>query len=299
MDQVGVITALVMPPPSPVQNVALEDQFMAVARNHGRRFGFLGGGRSLNGMIQEALAAGEVSPELKDRFVTRATQIVAAGALGFGEMTALHLSFFPNHPYLEAPPDHPLFLLLADLAADLDMPIDLHMEAVVEDMATPPQFLRISPNNAPLLAENISAFERLLDHNLGARILWAHVGWDNTGHMSPTLLRGLLESHSNLYLQLKGEAVRPWQTEHSPLAPNGDLRPEWRELVQTFPERFLLGSDAFYGAGSGVEERLWGTGRLLVHLPADVASLVGWDNAARIYHRRVTANQGRAGLELE
>ena len=53
------------------------------------------------------------------------------GAAGFGEMAAEHFS--GGTPYQFAPPDHPLFLLLADIAARHDVPIDQHMNAVPRD----------------------------------------------------------------------------------------------------------------------------------------------------------------------
>jgi hypothetical protein len=99
------------------------------ARAHGDRFAVLGGRGSLNAMIQDAITAGETSEKLRRKFEARAIAIIKDGAVGFGEMAAEHLSFFSEHPYESAPPDHPLFLLLADIAARLGVPIDLHMEA--------------------------------------------------------------------------------------------------------------------------------------------------------------------------
>ena len=63
--------------------------------------------------------------------------MIKDGALGFGEITALHLSFRRTHPFEETPPDHPLYVLLADIAARLGVPIDIHMEAVSGGTAVP------------------------------------------------------------------------------------------------------------------------------------------------------------------
>ncbi len=73
-----------------------------------------------------ATPAGDVDAALRKRFTDRAEAIVAAGAKGFGEFTALHLSMQTWHPFLEVAPDHPLFLLLADIAARHGLPIDIH-----------------------------------------------------------------------------------------------------------------------------------------------------------------------------
>ena len=44
---------------------------------------------------------------------------------------------------------------------------------------------------------------RLLAHNPKAKILWSHMGWDNTGHRTAALTARLLEKHPNLYMSFK------------------------------------------------------------------------------------------------
>ena len=78
----------------------------------------LGGGGTLNPMIMRAFSDGTVSDEHLSRFVKRAREIIDMGAIGFGEMTAEHVSRRLGHPYVSAPPDHPLYLGLADIAAE-------------------------------------------------------------------------------------------------------------------------------------------------------------------------------------
>ncbi len=286
MDRLGIGRSLLMPPPFPPDHERRYDitALAAVVRRFPDRFGFLAGGASLNPMIQEAVAAGEVGEELSRRFEQRAEEIVAAGALGFGEMTAEHLSFHRSHPYLAAPPDHPLFLLLASVASRHGLPIDLHMEAIEHDINLPEVFA--SPPNPPRLAANIAGFERLLSYRPAARIVWVHIGWDNTGHMTTKLLERLLKAHDNLYLSLKVvEREGLQRSENRPLA-GGELRPEWRALIAAFPDRFMLGADEFYsspGAAGRMPKSTDSTWQLLSQLPPELARAVGRENAIRIY----------------
>jgi predicted TIM-barrel fold metal-dependent hydrolase len=230
-------------------------------------------------MIQEAMVRGEITPELRRRFETRAAEILSAGAVGFGEMTALHLSFFPGHPFEVAPPDHPLFFLLADIAAQGNVPIDLHMEAAVQDTPLPGRFM--SPPNPSALRENISAFDRLLSHNRGARIVWQHVGWDNTGHMTVPLLRRLLEAHTNLYMSLK--INRRSLPQNRPLDIDGKVPQEWLDLLGSFPDRFVVGADQFFGTPRFSLVNLEAHRSFLSQLPPDLARKVGYENAVRLY----------------
>ena len=169
------------------------ERLLPGARKFAGRIYLLGGGGTLNPMIMEAARTGDAGAEIQKKFKERAEAVLAAGAVGFGEMAAEH---FPSStPYEYAPPDHPLFLLLADIAAQHDVPISIHMEAVLRDMDLPAPLK--SPPNPPRLHANIAAFERLLSHNPRAKIVWAHLGWDNTGYRTPELMRKLLTTYGD------------------------------------------------------------------------------------------------------
>ncbi len=284
MDEIGIQKALIMPPPFPANRPNSYDysELAEVVKKNPERFAFLGGGGMLNPMIHEAALSGEVTSDMQREFEENAEEIIRAGAAGFGEMTALHLSFASGHPFLAVPPDHPLFLLLADIAARGGVPIDLHMEAVTHDISLPERFA--SPPNPRLLRENIEAFERLLSHNRQARIVWAHAGWDNTGHRTVELMRGLLERNPNLYMNVK---ISPLDglPQTSPLE-EGVIRPEWVDLIRDFPDRFTIGSDQFYRApgsmpiGPPSTKVTWS---FVDQLPEDLARKVAHDNALMIY----------------
>ena len=154
--------------------------FLPSAKKYPDKLAVLGGGGTLNAMILESARSGDSGPEVKRQFKERAEELLREGVAGFGELTAEHLSQPSSgiKDYEYAPPDHPLFLLLADIAAEHHVPIDLHMEAVPQTMPLPAD---LTAPNPPQLIANIAQFERLLAHNRGAKIIWAHAGADFTG----------------------------------------------------------------------------------------------------------------------
>lgn len=248
---------------------------------------FVAGGSSLNVMLQSTPVK-SVDAKVSKAFEERALKLLKMGARGFGEMTAEHLSFGRNHPYESVPPDHPLLLQLADIAAAHNVPLDLHMEAVQNDMSIPPKVPVIF--NPTGLKANIAGFERLLDHNRKARILWAHAGWDNTGDRTVTLMRSLLERHPNLYMSIKFRELRGCgsnsQNQNTPLDAKGMLRTEWLEMFRAYPDRFVIGTDTFFsvpekGVTRGRPTLL--ARRLLTQLPSDIEGRIAWDNACAIY----------------
>ncbi|HZR06952.1 MAG TPA: hypothetical protein VFA79_00120 [Myxococcales bacterium] len=253
------------------------DEMIARAKPYPRELIVVGGGGTLNAMIQQ-VAPDAVTARIRAQFEERAEALLRAGAAGFGEITAEH--FAGGTPYQAAPADHPLLLLLADVAARRGVPIDLHMEAVPAAMPLPARFK--SPPNAPQLRENISGFERLLAHDRGAKIIWAHAGADGTGFRTPELCRRLLEAHPNLYMELK---VDPQNPGLNPLVQDGAVRPEWLRLFGEFPDRFIIGSDQHYPEPPQGEQRWQAAVLLLNQLPEPVRRSIGRENVLHIYSR--------------
>jgi predicted TIM-barrel fold metal-dependent hydrolase len=272
-----------LPPPEqrtadPFDSEPLRDAL----RDSPKAFAFLGGGGTLNAMIQDAVRSGGAEPKVAQRFRRRAEEILSQGAIGFGEMTAEH--FAGGTPYQYAPADHPLFLLLSDIAAQHHVVIDLHMEAVPQPMASPVDLK--SPPNPGDLHENIAAFERLLRHNRAARIVWAHLGNDNTGQRTAVLSRRLLQAHPNLFLEYKLDPLTPGKT--SLVGADGGLTREWMQLLRDFPDRFVIGSDQHYPAPANGAQRWERAVQLLNQLPPDLRAKVAAENAIRIYRLRTS-----------
>ena len=278
MDSHRVEMEILLPPPFPPNHPGIYGlrDLELLARGNPGRFSFSAGGESLNPMIQR-ITPDKVTPDVLGEFQREAEVIVKAGAAGFGEMAAEHFSSGRgNHPYESTRPDHPLFLALADIAAQHGMPIDLHMEAVPQDMPFPRRSGR--GQNPETLKENISGLERLLAHNPNARIVWAHAGWDLTGERTVPLMRSLLKNHPNLYMSVKLDesgSRRTW-----PFGPKGGLKPGWLAMLRDFSDRFVIGSDQFFDEGT---ERLTLARKFVDALPPEVARVVGSENAKRIY----------------
>jgi predicted TIM-barrel fold metal-dependent hydrolase len=278
MDEFTIDRAIVSPPPFPPGHRGLYGLAEITEALHGEpRLAFAAGGESLNPVLQ-ATAAGDVSRDVLRRFTSAAEEIAAAGAAGFGELAVEHFSSgVGNHPYESAPPDHPLLLALADISASHSLPIDIHMEAVPQDMPFPPN--RAQGGNPATLNANIGRFERLLDHNPQARIVWLHAGWDLTGERTIPLMRGLLERHANLAMSIKIDTSGTPLT--GPFFPDGSaVRPGWMALLRDYPDRFVIGSDQFIDQGTA---RFNAARRFVDALPSDLQSVVANRNAAQIY----------------
>ena len=295
MNANGIKTMILMPPPEvPGQEGAYTAAELAqvVSASKGR-FVLMGGGGTLNPLIQQAVKDGEITDKVKKSFFAEVKNLLNSGIVGFGELTASHFSMHPKHPHIEAPPDHPLFLLLSDIAAkNGGMPIDIHMEAIAKPMKLSQRYLS-APDTPKTVQANMDGFERLLAHNRATPIVWDHLGWDNTGQRTPELVRSLLQEHPNLYMSLRyfpTPKAEPSVEKNRLVDTHGKLRPEWMAVFEEFPDRFVLGGDEFYMMQGGRSHGSTGSVKLTVDLlsqmPADLAQKIGYANAQKLYLKK-------------
>jgi hypothetical protein len=280
MQNAAQIFLLVLPQTSDEPGRYDAEVILPEAKKYPGELAVVGGGGTLNAMIQQSVASGDAGLEVQQKFRTRAEELLGEGVAGFGELSVEH--FDGTTPYQYAPADHPLFLLLADIAAQHGVPIDLHMEAVTRPMPLPPE--QKSPPNPPQLRENIAAFERLLSHNPRAKIIWAHAGADFTGDRTSDLCRRLLRAHANLYMEIKLDPER--HGKNYPLADDGKIKPDWLALFEDFRDRFIIGSDQHYPQPKSPNQR-WQTVVLLFNqLPDDLRRKIGIENVRHIYFEK-------------
>ena len=116
------------------------------------------------------------------------------------------------------------------------------------------------------------AVDRVFRQDPGARILWAHSGFE-----PPSKVRELMRKHRNLWADL---AFRSDQA-------SGDkVTPEWREVFLEFPDRFMVGTDTFtperwhYIPEHAKFSRGW-----LADLPRDVAERIAHKNGETLFLR--------------
>jgi hypothetical protein len=118
------------------------------------------------------------------------------------------------------------------------------------------------------------AIERQFRQDPGARILWAHAGFE-----APDKVREMLRRHRNLWCDLA------FRNDHATVGKDGGkVDPGWREAFLEFPDRFLVGTDTytperwFYVVEHARWSREW-----LADLPRDVAERIAWRNGDALF----------------
>jgi predicted TIM-barrel fold metal-dependent hydrolase len=118
-----------------------------------------------------------------------------------------------------------------------------------------------------------TAIDLLMAHAPQARLVWAHTG---IGGAPIERVRALLQKYPRLIGEL---SYRPGLT-----GPDGGLSPEWKALLSSQSERFLVGSDTWVNARwAGYEGLIGDARRWLADLPEAAARRIAWENGAGLY----------------
>jgi predicted TIM-barrel fold metal-dependent hydrolase len=177
---------------------------------------------------------------------------------GIGE---IHVNNFQSNiigsPQYRWPADAALMQRLWAMSVAYDVPLSIHMDAE---------------------AESVAQMERLLASDRRGTWLWAH-----TGHYAdPGLLRRLLSEHPNLYCELS------YRTSASPgrvttaMDNGGTLLPAWRELLEAFPDRFVIGTDLSFPSPATYSAHMAMWRRILQQLSPETAAKLAVGNAERL-----------------
>lgn len=154
---------------------------------------------------------------------------------GLGEFIMLHYAYTTRQGEtggeqdVRMPVDSDLMRRFANLGTAYRVPLLIHLEAEPDAVAD---------------------MVRLLEYAAGTRVIWAH----NCGRASANQIKTLLARYPNLLCDLGGMIATPdsgyghYWPRKTPwthlIEAGGRLFPEMKELYETFPDRFLLGTDA-------------------------------------------------------
>ena len=152
---------------------------------------------------------------------------------------------------------------------------EFHLFGADADLPIPRRIIELAKEHGLVLHahSDADAIDRIFQQDPGARVLWAHSGFE-----SPAKVREMLRKHKTLWADL---AFRSEQ------GSGGKVPPEWREVFVEFSDRFMVGTDTFvperwhYVPDHATFSRAW-----LGDLPRDVAERIAWKNGEALFGGR-------------
>jgi predicted TIM-barrel fold metal-dependent hydrolase len=182
--------------------------------------------------------------------------LLATGAFrGIGEISAVH---FPAAGFGETDfdPLGPMVTGILDLARKHRVPVLLHVEIT-----------------------RLEAFGRLLARYRDVPVIWAHGGY------TPLFLaQRMLQAHPNLVYELSARTwpSHPRSPDYTLLRDGQAVWPQWLQLVEAMPERFLVGTDASHRSLAMEEMKHRSVQDFLRQLSPRARELVGTRNLLRL-----------------
>ena len=168
--------------------------------------------------------------------VKRLIQLYPGTWKGIGEIFSHH-DIVSWTTYGEVPrPDSAAYDMVYKFAAKYKMPVNIHSNITSSASASSP---------LPLFKGQM---EHAIQQNPDTTFIWAHVGISNSLHVDnlPMIAAELLDAYPNLYFDLS------WLVYDNEIAKNGELSKPWVDLIEKYPDRFMIGSD-FVGHFKPVE----------------------------------------------
>jgi len=188
-----------------------------------------------------------------------------------GEFEARHYPSSTNNRDVHMPLDSNTFELVFKASNDTGVPFLIHHEA--EDAMLP-------------------ELEKTLTKYPKAKVVWCHFGRNRnpvtwSKFTTPDAARELLIKYPNLYFDIvQSQPGSKYQTGYvdaimydTTQSPS-TLKPEWKKVIEEFPDRFVLGSD-INGGRFGSYDQVLNTFRqiILPAMPNDVAEKIAYKNA--------------------
>jgi hypothetical protein len=178
--------------------------------------------------------------------------LLATGSFeGIGEISVSH---FPGSGFPEADfdPNGRVMTGLLELARRYDVPVTVHVEVT-----------------------RLREFEALLEAFPDVTVIWAHGGY------TPLFLaERLLGRHPNLVYELSARTWRshPRSPDYTILSDGEHAWPQWLELVEKLPERFVVGTDASLRATESDRQKIQSVQKFLLQLTPETRTKVARDN---------------------
>ena len=142
---------------------------------------------------------------------------------GIGEVGLRHWP--TGRATVDIPGDNAGMKAICDTAAGRGMPVNVHLDIMY-----------------------VAELERLLAYNRLCTVIWAHVGSvppTIAPRIVPADIKVLLARHPNLYADLACLSPLPSCQRWSLLDADGRLDPDWKDLFESYPDRFLHAVDIF------------------------------------------------------
>lgn len=178
---------------------------------------------------------------------------------GIGEISTVH---FPGQGFPEADfsPLSSSMKEIMKLAEEYKVPVMIHCEIT-----------------------RIKEFSELLNEFKNVKVIWAHGGYTHY-----FLAKRMIENHSNLYYELSARTWmnHPKSPDYTIFKNNSEIWKQWLNLIETYPNRFILGTDSSNHSSKRDKEKIKSAQLFLNQLSVATIKKISQENLLEIIKQK-------------
>ena len=251
------------------------DQMDALRRKTNGAIAVLCGSDYLTPWMQSAAELGSVPDDIDSQMARLARDLKSGACAGVGEIGFRHYDKTGQQLAIDLPAGYPPLLAIAETAAQANAPLDLHAEPV-------------EPRGARHDAEVFGTLGAMFARSPNLRLIASHTAMTNARNA-----RALLAAFPTLTMNVnfgKHASSTDWRNLEGVTDDRRQLYADWAALFEDMPDRFMVGTDFFFGRGGDVpkeyERRIRHVRRVLGSLDPAAARRIAFENAARVFGRQ-------------
>jgi len=277
MKTAGVARLVLMPVPNagrvPQVGVTLKGMD-AVRRQSSGTVQVLCGSDYLTAWMHDAAALRRTPGDIDRQMARLSRDLEGSACAGVGEIGFRHYIKAPGELLIDIPAGYPALLAIAETAARANRPLEIHAEPV-------------EPDGRRHDAEVLGTLALLAALQQNLTLIVSHTGMTNPANASALLLAG-----ANVMMNINPAAHKgpvDWLNLEPVTNQERELYEDWAALFEELSDRFMIGSDFFFGYAASVadeyERRIRHIRQMLGSLRSSVAQRIASDNAERVYGR--------------
>jgi hypothetical protein len=222
--------------------------------------------------MQSAAELGSVPDDIDRQMARLARDLKSGACAGVGEIGFRHYDKTGQQLAIDLPAGYPPLLAIAETAAKSNAPLDLHAEPA-------------EPRGTRHDAEVFGTIGAMFARSPNLRLIGSHTAMTNARNA-----RALLAAFPTLTMNVnfgKHTSSVDWRNLEGVTDDRRQLYADWAALFEEMPDRFMVGTDFFFGRGGDVpkeyERRIRHVRRVLGSLDPVAARRIAFENAARVF----------------
>jgi len=275
MREADVARVVLLPPPNAAKMSGILTslaQAQTLRRSSGGAVLVMCGSDYLTEWMNAAARRGGLPNDMPGQMSRLQRDLQSGACAGVGEIGVRHYAKAAGEQVIDLPAAYPPLLAIAENAARLGVPLEIHAEPV-------------EPNGRRHDAEVFGTVAAMLERAPNLRPICAHTAMTNA-HNARALLQAFPTLMMDVNFGKHTSGVVDWENLEGVTNESGEIYADWAALFEEMPDRFMVGTDSFFSRADAAKHythKMKQVRRALGSLSAKAAARIAYRNADRLF----------------